>query len=128
MELDLTAENISLLTKVDNHELLITCDEYDITQVFYNLIKNAIEAMETGTITIRKEAGELIYIDVTDNGSGIPDGILDQIGEPFMTTKGNGTGLGLLISEKIIKEHNGDFFLKTKKGEGTTFTISLPKA
>lgn len=126
---DIEVKNIDLTIVSEHKELMINCDVFKMKQVFYHLIKNAIEAMEVGTITLNlKEAGEFIYIDVSDNGPGIPDNILSKIGEPFMSTKENGAGLGLLISEKIIREHNGKLFLNTEVSKGTTITIRLEKA
>ena len=128
MELDMNMKAIEMHVQSDNHEMTIFGDELKIRQVFINLIKNAIEAMDNGTIMVEvKEDHDQVTIDVSDNGPGIPDEILIQIGDPFMSSKEDGTGLGLLISEKIVKEHNGSLFLQTEMGKGTTCTVSLPK-
>ncbi|PIC83623.1 ATP-binding protein [Sporosarcina sp. P1] len=129
MESDMDMKAIDMHVKSDNTKMTIFGDELKTKQVFINLIKNAMEAMETGTIMLHvKDDHDHITIDVSDNGPGIPDEILSQIGDPFMSSKVDGTGLGLLICEKIIRDHNGNLLLNTEVGKGTTFTVSLPKS
>ena len=109
-------------------ELLVLCDEHRLKQVFINFIKNSIEAMPSGgklKINIEKQE-EYAKITIADTGIGIPENKLSKIGEPFFTTKENGTGLGLMISFKIIQGHNGKLEIESKENEGTTFTILLP--
>ncbi len=101
----------------------------EINQVWTNILDNAIDAVEQdGQITIRagKEDG-LVRISFTDNGPGIPEDIQSRIFDPFFTTKqvGIGTGLGLDIVKRILKNHQGDIKLYSKPGE-TTFQILLP--
>ncbi|PID21142.1 hypothetical protein CSV61_09980 [Sporosarcina sp. P3] len=128
MKATIDMAGIDIHVHSDHHEMMIFGDELKIKQVFINIVKNAIEAMETGTITlVVKDEQDHVIIEVSDNGPGIPDNILRQIGDPFMSSKEDGTGLGLLISEKIVKEHNGSLLLHTLIGKGTTFTVSLPK-
>ena len=76
--------------------------------------------------TTKKE--DRVEIKITDNGTGIPEKIIDKIFQPFFTTKlpGEGTGLGLSLSYDIVKAHGGDLEVKSQLGEGTVFTISLP--
>jgi PAS domain S-box-containing protein len=107
---------------------LLRMDARYIKQALLNLIKNAVAAMPGGG-TLRIEtlrAGDEVLIKVSDSGTGIPDGILDKIFEPYFTTKPFGTGLGLTIVFKIVKEHFGDISVSTRSGEGTTLTLSLP--
>jgi PAS domain S-box-containing protein len=107
----------------------IYCEENQLKQVIINLLKNAIEAMPSGG-EIRLEAedagDDCIVIRVVDQGCGIPEENLPKLGEPFYTTKEQGTGLGLMISSKIIREHGGDMQFKNNQGEGTTVEITLP--
>ncbi|WP_099363174.1 PAS domain S-box protein [Fredinandcohnia onubensis] len=112
-----------------NKESIITCDENQIKQVFINLIKNSIDAMEKGgNIFIRTMVtDDSIYILFIDEGCGIPKSILERIGEPFYTTKEKGTGLGLMVSYNIIENHNGEIKVDSKENEGTTFEIKLPR-
>jgi signal transduction histidine kinase len=94
------------------------------------LIKNAIEAMKQGgtiTVSVRCEDGKVLA-EVADQGCGIPQEQLLKIGQPFYTTKDKGTGLGLMVSFKIIENHHGSISISSRSGEGTTFTIALPLA
>jgi nitrogen-specific signal transduction histidine kinase len=123
-------KNIGIVFEQDatTVELMVTCDEVKIRQVLINLIKNAIEVMENGYITLSvKEMGDQIHISVTDEGRGMPKEIMESIGQPFFTTKQTGTGLGLYVCQKIIQNHNGQLDVESEEGIGTTFTISLPK-
>ncbi|OUM97166.1 MAG: hypothetical protein A9Z00_01655 [Thermobacillus sp. ZCTH02-B1] len=109
---------------------IVRCDKNQLKQVFMNIVKNAIEAMPTGgllAISIERE-GTDVLVRVTDQGSGIPEDHLPRLGEPFFTTKEKGTGLGLMMSHKIIEEHDGQIRYDSREGEGTTVTIRLPKA
>lgn len=106
----------------------LTCDENQLKQVFINLIKNAMESMHIGgTITIHSESrGNIVEVSVSDEGCGIETGKLAKLGEPFYTTKENGTGLGLMVTKKIIDEHSGDFKINSVIGKGTTVKLTLP--
>ena len=104
-----------------------------LRSVFNNLFINAVQAMETdgGHLNIRitpGEGGECVYFEVSDTGNGITDGNLSKIFEPYFSTKETGTGLGLAIVHKIVELHNGSIFVESKMGEGTKFTVRLPKA
>lgn len=83
---------------------------------------------ESGKIYITaKRSGDLINIEFRDTGPGIPDEIKSQIFQPFKSfNKENGTGLGLALSQKIIRDHGGELTVESKPGEGATFIISLP--
>jgi two-component system NtrC family sensor kinase len=109
---------------------LVKVNPDQIQQVFMNLIINALDAMpEGGNLWIQiKTAGESIVIVVRDSGRGIDETVMEKIFDPFFSTKplGRGTGLGLSICYGIIREHNGSINVKSRKGEGTTITISLP--
>ena len=105
----------------------INGDENQIKQVFINIIKNAIEAMpQGGTVEVIKSKTEThLAISVVDTGPGIPEDIINKIGQPFFTTKETGTGLGLSICYKILESHNGKLEIDSSE-EGTTFTVILP--
>jgi signal transduction histidine kinase len=112
----------------------VSGDEQQLTQVFLNLILNAIDAMPGGgTLIIEtntvKEGGYL-KVDFIDSGSGIPDHIKLHIFDPFFTTKaqGKGTGLGLSVSQGIVRKHGGDILVKSQMNSGSTFTVLLPIA
>ncbi|MCL6548085.1 MAG: PAS domain S-box protein [Alicyclobacillus sp.] len=106
----------------------LRCDVNRLKQVFINVIKNAIEAMRGGgTLTVRTrwQAGwvEVAFI---DDGPGMPDDILRRLGEPFLTTKERGTGLGLMLSRRIVDSHGGRLSVHSRLGQGTTVSIRLP--
>jgi signal transduction histidine kinase len=106
----------------------IDFDERYMKQALLNLIKNAIAAMPGGgSLTISTEVSDdRILLRVRDTGVGIPEENQQKIFEPYFTTKETGSGLGLTLVFKIIREHNGDITMKSREGEGTCFTIILP--
>ncbi len=110
----------------------IKCSPSQINQVLVNLLNNAAQAMgekPDGKIEVRTRADDSnVYVDVIDNGKGMSTEILNQIFEPFFTTKGagEGTGLGMAISQQIMEQHNGDIKAVSTVGVGTTFTLTLP--
>jgi PAS domain S-box-containing protein len=107
---------------------LLRIDPRYIKQAALNLIKNAVAAMPDGG-TLRVESlrsGDDVVVRISDTGSGIPDDIMEKIFEPYFTTKPFGTGLGLTIVFKIMKEHFGDISVTSRVGEGTTVTLAFP--
>ncbi|MGG6439975.1 PAS domain S-box protein [Saccharococcus caldoxylosilyticus] len=107
----------------------IYCEPNQLKQVFINILKNAIEVMPKGgdvTVRIRQSDDNHIRISITDQGCGIPQDKIKKLGEPFYTTKERGTGLGLMVSYKIIEEHQGKIDVESEVGVGTTFHITLP--
>jgi signal transduction histidine kinase len=106
------------------------CYPQQLRQVFLNILKNAVQAIEKrGKIIIKTyEKNNNIFIEIIDTGCGIPEELQNRIFEPFFTLKevGKGTGLGLSIVYGIIKKHKGDITVKSKIGEGTNFIIKLP--
>jgi signal transduction histidine kinase len=106
-------------------------DPERLQQVFLNLLLNAADSMpDGGVLEIRLTRPERSWLQasVTDNGSGIPQGDLDRIFEPFFTSKpaGKGSGLGLAVSRSIIREHGGTIEVTSREGQGTRFCIRLP--
>lgn len=110
----------------------VLADGDQMTQVFINLVMNAIHAMpEGGTLHIGlAQEHDMVKLTVADTGHGIPHEALPMIFEPFFTTKefGKGTGLGLTVVKGIIEEHQGTITVDSEEGKGTTFTILLPKS
>ncbi len=107
----------------------IHCDENQLKQVFINVIKNAIEAMPFGgeiDILVELTSDDHLLIRIRDQGPGIPQEMIQRLGEPFFTTKENGTGLGLMICQRIIEAHQGKLSITSCEGKGTTIDILLP--
>jgi len=107
---------------------LAPIDSTQIQQVLVNLIKNAMQAMtKGGTLTLQTgESSDGVWFSAGDTGGGIPQEQLNRIFEPFYTTKKKGTGLGLMIVQRIVRSHRGRIDLESHVGRGTTFRILLP--
>ncbi|WLD91554.1 PAS domain-containing sensor histidine kinase [Alkalihalobacillus sp. AL-G] len=121
-------ENIEIETSFAERLPEIECDENQLKQAFLNYLKNAIEASEPGgkiVVTIDSD-DHFLKVKVVDHGHGMPKDTFSKIGMPFFTTKRKGTGLGLMISQKIIANHKGSVEFDSKQNNGTTVTISLP--
>ena len=105
-------------------------DPGQFQQVFYNLIRNAYQALpgQNGRITIRTGINDFDYvISIEDNGTGISPDHMGAIFEPYRTTKASGSGLGLLIVRRIIREHGGEIAIESEETRGTRITIHLPR-
>ncbi|WP_062052108.1 ATP-binding protein [Bacillus sp. JCM 19034] len=122
--------NIQIAEEYLATDRMIECDENQIKQVFINFIKNSMEAMTTGggkiTLHVSNENADFILIRVIDEGCGIPNHVLERLGEPFYSTKEKGTGLGMMVSNKIIKDHKGKVNIISEINKGTTIEIWLP--
>jgi signal transduction histidine kinase len=107
---------------------VIEVDRDQMKQAFYNVIKNSFEAMKRrGILRIRTDRDEAhVMISFTDTGGGISAENLGRVFEPYFTTKTAGTGLGLLIVRRIVREHGGELSIESKEGKGLTLTIRLP--
>ncbi len=103
-------------------------DAAQMQQVLVNLVKNAMQAMtKGGVLTLRTGAGaEGVWVSVSDTGGGIPQEQINRIFEPFYTTKKTGTGLGLMIVQRIVRAHGGRIELESNAGRGSTFRVWLP--
>ncbi|AVX20661.1 diguanylate cyclase (GGDEF) domain-containing protein [Carboxydocella sporoproducens DSM 16521] len=122
-------KNIKIEKRSELKNSLLYGQPEKIKQVFINLIRNSIEAINcNGKITIiLQEDGNYLLMSVKDNGCGIDRETIKNIFKPFYTTKETGTGLGLSISAQIIKEHQGEIWVDSERGIGTTFKIKLPR-
>ncbi|KGT72764.1 hypothetical protein MA20_48370, partial [Bradyrhizobium japonicum] len=129
LEPQATLTNVQFQVRLEDEMLEIVCEEKQLKQVFINIIKNGIEAMPTGGL-IMIEAKIMNQTDVLirfiDQGQGISDELIPKLGEPFYSTKEKGTGLGLMVSYKIIKEHRGSISFHSVLNRGTTVDILLP--
>lgn len=130
---------VSIVTGFDPSIPPIMADEAQLTQVFLNLIRNALEAMREGgrlTVTSRvlseyqlgRDEGRnrMVAVEVADTGPGIPLENLPKVGTPFFSTKEGGTGLGLAICQKIVAEHRGMLKIESLPGQGTRISVVLP--
>jgi signal transduction histidine kinase len=115
-------------TKLNDSISKVEIDEKYIKQALMNIIKNGIAAMEEGgTLTLSTwEDNGYVHTDIRDTGVGISDEKIAKIFEPYYTTKDFGSGLGLTVVYKVVREHGGEISVQSNEGEGTTFTISLP--
>lgn len=112
--------------------VIITADPHRVSHALVNLIANARQASPEGgavrirTSTVERSDGVYATIEITDSGEGIPDEQLDQVFQPFFTTKPDGMGLGLALVKRTIDAHGGRIVINSKVGEGTTVTVELP--
>lgn len=129
--------NVAVKTEYGEDVPQVYVDVNQMKQVFINILNNALHAMpEGGTLTVsiraEKPAGRRPWVEVafTDTGVGIPPTKIGQVFDPFYTSKdaGEGTGLGLSVSQRIIEEHGGKIEVRSKVGAGSTFTVKLPTA
>jgi two-component system NtrC family sensor kinase len=128
--LDMNNIELDLVLLEDGRDRLV-CDANQIQQALLALMVNAVEAMsDGGRLGVRVEdMGETLTIEIEDTGCGIPPEILPNIFEPFFSTKDKteGVGLGLSVAYGIIQRHGGDIRVKSDPGEGTKFTVVLPR-
>ncbi|WP_282937044.1 ATP-binding protein [Paenibacillus sp. RC67] len=120
--------NVKLVMKIDPSLPNINCDENQIKQVFINILNNAIDSMpEGGEIVMELCArDDKLLIRFSDQGCGIPEERIPRLGEPFYTTKEKGTGLGLMVTYKIIENHGGRMEISSVVDEGTVVEITMP--
>ena len=125
---ELDNRGLTVKTKFTRQLPAAPLDPAQIQQVLVNLIKNAMQAMtKGGTITLQTgEGGDGVWFSVADTGNGIPEEQINRIFDPFYTTKKEGTGLGLMIVQRIVRAHGGRIELESLVGRGTTFRIWLP--
>ncbi|MBM7568118.1 ATP-binding protein [Paenibacillus sacheonensis] len=119
--------NVQIKKEFDDPLPFIQC-QCSIKQVFINIIKNSIESMpEGGDVIIQaRQINDHLNIRIKDTGYGIPHEELNKIGNPFFTTKDIGTGLGLMVSMRIIQDHKGTIRIESEVGKGTTVEVVLP--
>jgi signal transduction histidine kinase/ActR/RegA family two-component response regulator len=135
LQYQMRTNNIEVVTRLDPHLPKGMVDPHQLQQVFLNIINNARQAIEAnqpkGCVRITSEvADQNARVTFQDNGPGIPEANMSKVFDPFFTTKeaGKGTGLGLSLCYGIIKDHGGSITVRSRPGEGATFTIELPLA
>jgi len=128
MRPELDNRGLTVSTKWNPHLPAAPMDPRQMQQVLLNLIRNAMQAMTRGgQLTLATgEAASGVWISVSDTGCGIPEEKLNRIFEPFFTTKKKGTGLGLMVVQRIVRAHKGRIDLESRPGVGTTFRLWLP--
>lgn len=131
MREDLAVKQVTLTTDLAAGDPVARIDAAQIRQCLLNLIRNAAEAVVakgSGHVTLRTRAAAAgrVEIDVQDNGVGIPADVLPQLFDPFFSTKEDGSGLGLALTQQIVRDHGGDLRVESMVGRGTTFTVSVP--
>jgi len=106
----------------------VMADPEQLKQVFVNLISNAVQAMpDGGTLTIETgQENEFVFVRFTDTGAGIAPEVLGRVFDPFVSTRDDGTGLGLTIVHRIVDDHDGHMEVSSEPGAGTVFTVWLP--
>ncbi len=107
----------------------VMVDDTQVKQVFFNVIKNAMQAMEDGGILMLEThlSDRFLGVTVEDNGSGIDPDKLGAIYEPYQTTKAEGTGLGMMIVQRIMRDHGGEIEINSEPGRGTRLTLRFPR-
>jgi len=128
----LNRKAISLQLNLSETPLQVEANFMPLSQVFGNLIMNAIEAMGSdGQLTISTfpdSKRKKVCVTIADNGPGLPEDIKDRLFQPFTTTKETGTGLGLTLSKHLVEHYQGDLQISSKIGQGVTVTVCLPAA
>ena len=127
-EPELFTRSIFISIEIPKNNTLICGNQDGMKQVFINLFKNSIEALKknsiiTVSVTLQEET---VFIIISDNGTGMTQETLDNLFEPFYTTKPEGTGLGMLITKKIIVDQGGSITVSSEMNQGTKTTITLP--
>ncbi len=125
---EITDRDIVVETELRSDLPVLELDRDQIKQAFYNAIKNSFEAMKRhGILRIRTDRDDThVKISFTDTGGGISPENLSRVFEPYFTTKSGGSGLGLLIVRRIVREHGGELAIESSEGKGMTLTIRLP--
>jgi len=125
---ELDNRGLTVKTKWARSLPIAPIDPAQVQQVLVNLIKNAMHAMtKGGGLTLHTgEGADGVWVSVADTGGGIPQEQINRIFDPFFTTKKKGTGLGLMIVQRIVRAHGGRIELESHLGQGTTFRIWLP--
>jgi len=132
LEEEFQERNISVVKELDPNLPALTSDPQQVKQIFLNLFVNALQAMgQNGTLSVRTLLGRrgeknCLQIEVSDTGGGIQQENLENIFNPFFTTKQDGTGLGLAIAHKIITRYEGEIEVINRPGKGATFVIYFP--
>ena len=128
---DLAKKKVTLLVELAENDPVALVDAAQLRQCLVNLVRNAAEAVASkggGTVTLRTHRdGDRVVIEVEDTGIGIAPEVLPRLFDTFFSTKEGGSGLGLALTQQIVKDHGGDLAVVSTVGKGTTFTVSIPR-
>ncbi|NWK56994.1 PAS domain-containing protein [Verrucomicrobiaceae bacterium N1E253] len=130
LEPELEERNVQISLHLAENPPRLNLDGDQIKQALYNLLKNAFQALPAsgGLIEITTAVSDYdVTLTIRDHGSGIPPEVMGSLFEPFHSTKKTGSGLGLLIVRRILREHGGEFEIESLEGEGTTVTLFFPR-
>jgi two-component system, sporulation sensor kinase E len=130
LDAELKDRDIIVEIELDRSLPPLEMDRDQIKQAFYNIIRNALQAMKSGGILrLRSGADETHqFVSFSDTGGGIPPENISRVFEPYFTTKSSGSGLGLLIVRRIVRAHGGEVIIESERNRGLTLTIRLPRA
>jgi len=123
------SQGVTLQEHLEPHLPLLQADPNQMKQVLLNLVKNALEALDSGgqvTLSSGTENNQ-VWFEVHDNGGGMPPEVVEKIFDPFFTTKEKGTGLGLAVINKIVTDHHGEIAVTSSPEQGTTIRVNLPR-
>jgi len=128
---DLAQKQVELVVDLADNDPIALVDSAQLRQCLVNLVRNAAEAVTSkggGKVTMRtRRAGDRVVIEVEDTGVGIAPEVLPRLFDTFFSTKEGGSGLGLALTQQIVKDHGGDLSVESAVGKGTTFTVSIPR-
>ncbi|HEY0251718.1 MAG TPA: ATP-binding protein [Kofleriaceae bacterium] len=128
---DLANKKVDLRVELAETDPIALVDSAQLRQCLVNLVRNASEAVAAkggGTVTMRtRRDGDRVVIEVEDTGVGIPPEVIPRLFDTFFSTKEGGSGLGLALTQQIVKDHGGDLSVASTVGKGTTFKVSIPR-
>ena len=128
---DLAHKQVDLAVELAENDPIALVDSAQLRQCLVNLVRNAAEAVSAkggGKVTLRTHReGDRVVIEVEDTGVGIAPEVLPRLFDTFFSTKEGGSGLGLALTQQIVKDHGGDLAVTSVVGKGTTFTVSIPR-
>lgn len=121
-------QDVAVRWQCDSHQGELLCNRDTLVGALLNLIENAVQA-SAGTARLKVHLysrGDTLRLCISDSGSGIDAAVLERLGEPFFTTKANGTGLGLTVVKAVARAHQGELSLRSRPGRGTCALVTLP--
>ncbi len=128
MYYEISGQNVAIVKKFETNMPRALLDQHQLRQAFFNIIKNAIQAMPNGgvlEVTTAVDGNDMVIV-FADDGVGIPKNKLNKVFDPYYTTKDSGSGLGLMIVYKIVKDHRGNIEIESEPGKGTKVRVTLP--